>query len=108
MIARNVVERIFGIIKQRFAILKNPPKYSMEIQAQIFPALAAIHNFICIHDSEETNNFTDNIVNPHSNTRLGSLVTSIISSGERDQAKDRWDKIAQDMWGSYVAYLKNE
>lgn len=106
--ARNVVERIFGIIKRRFAILENPPEYSMEIQARIFPALAAIHNFIRIHDSEEINDFTDNIVNPHSNTRLGSLATGIVSSGERDRAKDRRDKIAQDMWDSYVAYLENE
>lgn len=92
---RNIVKQIFGIIKWYFAILENPSEYSMEIQAWIFPALVTIHNFIRIHDSEEINDFTDNIVNPHSNTQLGSLATGIVSSGKKDQAKDRWDKIAQ-------------
>lgn len=44
--ARNVVERIFGVLKCRFVILTHPPEYSMEIQARIPPALAAVHNFI--------------------------------------------------------------
>ena len=44
--ARNVVERIFGILKRRFQILQLLPEYAMEIQSLIPPALAALHNFI--------------------------------------------------------------
>jgi hypothetical protein len=61
--AHNVIECIFGILKQRFMILTHPPKYTMRIQAHIPPALGAIHNFIRIHDPGEINDFTyeDNI-----------------------------------------------
>jgi hypothetical protein len=51
--ARNVVERIFGVLKQRFRILLLSPEYSMAIQARIPSALCAIHNFIRLHDSNE-------------------------------------------------------
>jgi len=48
--ARNVIERIFGVMKHRFRILLLAPEYSLEIQARIPAALAAIHNFIRSHD----------------------------------------------------------
>lgn len=51
--ARNVIERIFGVLKHRFRILILSPKYSLQVQAQIPAALCAIHNFIHLHDIEE-------------------------------------------------------
>ena len=53
--ARNVVERIFGSMKRRFNILTHPVEYDMDIQAQIPPFTAAIHNFILDHDPGEVN-----------------------------------------------------
>lgn len=51
--ARNVVERIFGVLKHCFVILVHSPEYSMEVQARIPIALGATHNFICDHDQDE-------------------------------------------------------
>ena len=48
--ARNVIERIFGVLKHCFQILLLAPEYSIQIQARIPAALCAIHNFIRIHD----------------------------------------------------------
>jgi len=44
--ARNVIERIFGVLKWRFRILLLAPEYGLDVQAQIPTALCAIHNFI--------------------------------------------------------------
>ena len=44
--ARNVIERIFGVLKRRFRILLLAPEYNIEIQNRIPAALAALHNFI--------------------------------------------------------------
>lgn len=51
--ARNVIERIFGVLKHRFCILLLAPEYSLEIQARIPAALCAVHNFIRVHDSNK-------------------------------------------------------
>lgn len=51
--ARNVIERIFGVLKHRFRILILSPKYNLQIQAQIPAALCTIHNIIRLHDPQE-------------------------------------------------------
>jgi hypothetical protein len=52
--AQNVIEHIFGVLKQRFQILILAPAYSIEIQSHIPAALAAVHNFIQSHNPLET------------------------------------------------------
>lgn len=47
--ARNVIERIFGVLKRRFHILLLPTEYSMDTQVKILAVLCAIHNFIRFH-----------------------------------------------------------
>ena len=47
----------FGILKCWFTILDCPLEYSMAIQAHIPLALAAVHNFTCIHDEDEVLKF---------------------------------------------------
>ncbi|KIJ19663.1 hypothetical protein PAXINDRAFT_34071, partial [Paxillus involutus ATCC 200175] len=51
--ARNVIERIFGVLKGRFRILLLAPGYNLDIQAHIPVALCTIHNFMRIHDSDD-------------------------------------------------------
>jgi hypothetical protein len=48
--ARNVIERIFGVLKRKFRILLLAPEYSLETQARIPTALCALHNFIRQYD----------------------------------------------------------
>jgi hypothetical protein len=51
--ARNVIERIFGVLKQRFRILLLPPHYPLDFQARIPVALCALQNFIQEIDHDE-------------------------------------------------------
>ena len=51
--ARNIVERMFGILKNHFAILRSNPNLDVDIQAKLAPALAAIHNLIRKYDAED-------------------------------------------------------
>ncbi|XP_035539612.1 uncharacterized protein LOC118343996 [Juglans regia] len=43
---RNIVERTFGVIKERFTILSNMPPYSVGRQGLIITACCALHNYI--------------------------------------------------------------
>ena len=44
--ARNVIERCFGVIKNRWAILRSPSFYPIKIQNRIVMACCLLHNFI--------------------------------------------------------------
>lgn len=106
--ARNVIERIFGVLKRRFRILLIPPEYSVKVQAQIPSALCAIHNFIQIHDPAEEDKLPDH--------ETSNSITSIPNPGDyevrqgddnvTDDVAVRRDKIAQDMWASYQSVLE--
>jgi hypothetical protein len=43
---RNVIERAFGVLKQKWRILKSMPSFSTRTQAHIIMACMALHNFI--------------------------------------------------------------
>ena len=51
--AWNVIERSLGVIKQQFKILIILPEYSRDVQAWLFPVLAAVHDFIFKWDPVE-------------------------------------------------------
>ncbi|KAF9473467.1 hypothetical protein BDN70DRAFT_769014, partial [Pholiota conissans] len=101
--ARNVVERIFGVLKRRFVILTSPPEYSMAIQACIPLALGAVHNFIREHNPDEILDFTGDTLdpNPNSGSVHGILGTGPAQHSEIVRATSRRDQIAHAMWVSY-------
>ena len=100
MSACNVVEQIFGILKQHFWILCNPPNYNMAIQALIPPVLAVLHNFIQQYDPEEIYKFDDTVVielqmGPHESA--GELGAGHVMPNDTLWSNERWDKIANEM-----------
>jgi hypothetical protein len=48
--ARNVIERIFGVSKKKFLLLAQGSKHDEATQAKFISAMAALFNFIRIHD----------------------------------------------------------
>jgi hypothetical protein len=99
--ARNVIERIFGILKKRFVILTHPPEYDMAIQARIPPALCAVHNFIHIHDEDEIHEFVPDLHDQNPGDFYGELAAGPAVRAEKERAEIRRDNIAQAMWESY-------
>ncbi|KAF8152261.1 hypothetical protein B0H34DRAFT_663890, partial [Crassisporium funariophilum] len=53
--ARNVVERIFGVMEKCWDILVRPPKYPMLVQVHVPSGHSALHNFITIHNPSGNN-----------------------------------------------------
>lgn len=44
--ARNVIERAFGLLKIRWAVLRSPTFYPLEVQNNMIRACMLLHNFI--------------------------------------------------------------
>jgi hypothetical protein len=103
--ARNVIERIFGVLKRRFRILIVPPELDMHWQARLPAALAAIHNFIRDQDPMDIEDIMDPM-DPEPGARAGELAQGVPRAAERDRANQRRDRIAKEMWDQYVAYRR--
>lgn len=113
-VARNVIERIFGIIKSCWEVLNHPANFDMSIQARISPALAALHNFILQFDPMDIEDFLNdpNIFNDgseeaeyYSDDMYGNLATDTPSREEKEEAERMRDEIAQSMWEQYQQWL---
>jgi hypothetical protein len=112
--ARNVVERIFGVIKHRWTILTRPPHYDMKVQAKIPSALVTLHNFIPEHDETDLDRWIideqaqDNLPGSRWEQEIdfGCLASSArVSAAEKRQAETMRDDIAKAMWDDYLQYL---
>ena len=101
---RNVIERIFGVLKWRFKILIYPPEISMDLQARLPAALAAIHNFIRDLDPADLSDFQE-VVDPQPGWHSGDLADGLPAHAERDRANNRRDVIAGAMWVQYQQHL---
>lgn len=109
--ARNVIERIFGVLKQRFRILLLPPRYPLEFQPRIPAALCALQNFIQEIDHDEGEIPIDSYQAPYE--PFPSDVDSdsdhsggfIMDDDEGDsEVKLRRMNISNEMWESYLQY----
>ncbi|THU90174.1 hypothetical protein K435DRAFT_676444, partial [Dendrothele bispora CBS 962.96] len=113
--ARNVVERVFGVVKKRWAILTRPPQCPMDIQACIPPALVALHNFILKKDENDLEKYLgDDCYDEQPGVRgsgeinFGSLADGYTTRTEKQQAENRRDEIAQAMWEDYLLVLAEQ
>ena len=92
-----MIERVFGVIKQCFKILVIPPEYTLDVQARVFPACAALHNVILKYDPKELQDMlppdgNDDIIETGHST--GELATEFPQRVEKERANSRCDAIA--------------
>ena len=83
----------------------------MAIQARIFAALCALHNFIRRSDPTDIDDFSDatDLASDRANgAEIGDLATRAINVTERDRMSLKRDQISQEMWNSYVAWVQRE
>jgi len=83
----------------------------MNIQTCLPPALAALHNFIRTYNPNNIADF-DNVEDPQpgchaegSTAEEGQLADGLPVRAERQQASERQDEIAREMWIVYQAEL---
>lgn len=107
-----MIERIFGVLKQRFRILLLMPHYNIPLQARIPAALCALQNFIRIHDADEGPLPSDGLpaknsrYTTFSNDNTAGIGTGIDEAENIDEASARRDNIANTMWISYQDYIQ--
>lgn len=93
--ARNVIERCFGVLKQKWGILRSPAFFPIKIQNRILIACVLLHNHIRNEmptemDVQNQVNAAQNFIEPH-----GESYTHIDTSEEWGE---RRDNLATEMW----------
>ena len=106
-----MIERLFGIFKRRFRVFTRPLEYTSLDQARLISALAALHNFIQVHDPNEVTftalEGTQSLQNGPGDVENEEVNRShYISPEERQQAARTRDRIALDMWDDYQRELQ--
>ncbi|KAL8534602.1 hypothetical protein ACS0TY_010569 [Phlomoides rotata] len=95
--ARNVIERTFGLFKKRWAILRSPSFYPINIQNKIILACALIHNFI---RNESPDDPLEVNLHPAIENPVGD--DGFIDAVNPSQAWTNWrDNLAQEMFANW-------
>jgi hypothetical protein len=104
--ARNVVERIFGVVKRRFRLMVAAPEYSLETQTKIIPALCALHNFIRVYNPDEDMGVEELSARAPRRSQE-DFSHQGVSAQEKARANTKRDVIAKEMWAQYQEHLNN-
>jgi hypothetical protein len=111
---RNAIERIFGIVKNRFKILTRPRAFKMVSQVRVVSALCVLHNILVdIREVEELDEDIEEALGALGNISLedGDELAENQRSGEGyhisrrevTRAMKARDDIAIAMWEDYIA-----
>lgn len=90
--------------------MRTAPEYPIKVQARIPAALAAIHNFIRIHDPrDEIFTIARELAQTHASDEPPAAppeyFSTHISAEEKKRAEAKRDQIAQACWDQYQEYL---
>jgi DDE superfamily endonuclease len=95
---RNIVERVFGVLKKRFPILNNMPNYPLEIQTDLIYSTFIVNNVIRIY--QNSNDLFDNQYIPEDDIDENDQMFA--PPMEPHGRLTQWrDQIAEQMWRDY-------
>ena len=106
---RNVIERIFGVIKRKYKILNTPPEYSIDTQSDLILGIAALHNFCRGLDGSKVDDYITELegeIEDNEDTIIVDQGASIRDPESRAIELKR-DQIAEKMWLDYQGYINN-
>ncbi|XP_059633010.1 uncharacterized protein LOC132275789 [Cornus florida] len=94
---RNIIERCFGLLKMRFAILRVIPPYKFSTQVLIVMACCTLHNFI--RNQHQPDDLFDGNDPPHSDGEDDEIVEHVPSAQLREMDQ-LCNTIADRIWNS--------
>ena len=101
---RNVIERIFGVLKRKYKILRGS-EYSVDTQVRLVHVLTALHNFVRAREGLNADRFLekekDQDINIQPSVQLPDNIE--LSSKAMDIFRD---ELAIRMWQDYIEHLR--
>ncbi|KAI3702588.1 hypothetical protein L6452_28332 [Arctium lappa] len=101
--ARNIIERCFGILKKRWAILRSPSFYPIRYQGRMIIACALLHNFIRMYMALDLKNTKITL----EDMPIGEDQPNDFESIDVVEASNEWTQwrydLAQEMFQSWMS-----
>lgn len=98
---RNAIERIIGVLKNRFRLLKGHNEYPVEKQVQGIYAAAMVHNYLRSHNEADIVLDESDLLSGSSHEQVSAAGLSVPDALNTPGAILR-DKIATAMWNDYA------
>lgn len=116
---RNVIERIFGVLKRRFKILSSAPEYTLQKQKRLVFALTALHNFIRTYDrcdvfeeeerkAEAARRADEEVIRTAAQAEQERIAHRIELQERNTQWQEWRDTMAKKIWEHYVEYSRED
>jgi hypothetical protein len=102
---RNVIERIFGVVKRKYRILTTPSEYSIDTQSRIVLACCTLHNWVRLKEGSRADIWLD-IEGDKRKAKVDiqpAVIYPISSQSSRKMDRFR-DELAERMWVEYQRY----
>ncbi len=102
---RNAIERIFGILKNRFKMLTQQLEFPFPVQVKLVKALCCLHNIIRLiggddtFDKEWDTGIANEVLSDISNN--DNVSRRAITTAQASEARAKRDEIAVRMWTNY-------
>jgi len=102
---RNAIERIFGILKNRFKMLTQQLEFPFPVQVKLVKALCCLHNIIRLiggddtFDKEWDTGIANEVLSDISNN--DNVSRRAITTAQASEARAKQDEIAVRMWTNY-------
>jgi hypothetical protein len=102
---RNVIERVFGVLKKRFPLLNNMSSYRFATQVDLVLCMMILHNYIRKHQNYE--DYYDRAANEEQqNINWDEPEAAEDDELHNNQLFEWRDNIAEQMWNDYQIYLR--
>lgn len=100
---RNIIERMFSILKKCFLILNTAPQYSIKQHVNLVVALMVVSNFITLEGS----GVGDIIADEWDAEQAADMGWEQIAGDEEaiDDVDDLHNRIADEMWTDYRSFV---
>ncbi|KAK2634733.1 hypothetical protein Ddye_029525 [Dipteronia dyeriana] len=102
--ARNIIERCFGLVKKRWAILRSPSFYPIRFQGRTIIGCALPNNFIRMHMDVDPEEYTSLTLDELS---IREDVPNEFQSIDVIEVNDEWsqwrDDLAKEMFDSWMS-----
>ncbi|CAN6454167.1 unnamed protein product [Victoria cruziana] len=100
---RTTVERVFGVLKARFPILKNHVSYPISTQVKIVIATCVLHNFIISHNPNVEQFIPDDMISDNDVNEIINDEEHTSQAQTRGSNNELHKNITSTMWKDYVS-----